>query len=503
MYDLKELVDIVTLNKVKSISVIGNQSEKDTKLMKLYNGIRQCKINTDEEAIHMIYKKEAGKSAYYKLKHTLKNRLIDTLFFIDTKKNKFSDKRRAYFICYKEMLAILTLVNRGARVTAVKMAEKLIKTTIKFEFTRLTSELTKLLSRHYANIEGDRKKYTYYSKLTRNYAQLSFAETLAEDFINDILSQYVIDKSEKSELAIITGQYFKILKEIELPTLSSNYIFMMGIMEIYHHMITNDYVKTIELCNSYLKNLEGKESTNITALSAIHFQKIACCIQLQKYQEGKKSIDFCFTLLEEGTFNWFKSNEMYLSLCLHTQEYQLAWQTFKKVTSSTAFHKLPPSVGEPWKIYEAWLNLLIAMEKIKIDSVSNKVFKISRFMNEVPIFSKDKRGLNVPILILQTLFQLQQRKYNHLIDRIEALSKYQQRYLCKEENYRSYVFIKMLIEIPKAYFNKNLVIQKTEKWSSQLRLVPIEISNQNHDLEILPYQHIWTFVLDLLDKRSY
>ena len=143
------------------------------------------------------------------------------------------------------------------------------------------------------------------------------------------------------------------------------------------------------------------------------------------------------------------------------------------------------------------------MEKIKIDSVSNKVFKISRFLNEVPIFSKDKRGLNVPILILQTLFQLQQRKYDHLIDRIEALSKYQQRYLCKEENYRSYVFIKMLIEIPKAYFNKNLVIQKTEKWSSQLRLVPIEISNQNHDLEILPYQHIWTFVLDLLDKRSY
>ena len=52
-----------------------------------------------------------------------------------------------------------------------------------------------------------------------------------------------------------------------------------------------------------------------------------------------------------------------------------------------------------------------------------KKFRVSRYANDVPIFSKDKQGLNVPILISQIALLLQEKKYNIVIDRMEAIGK--------------------------------------------------------------------------------
>ena len=73
----------------------------------------------------------------------------------------------------------------------------------------------------------------------------------------------------------------------------------------------------------------------------------------REYEKGIESINFCLSIQETGSFNWFKTHEIHLSLCFHTQEYQKAWEIYQHTTKHKLFVKLPPNVREPWKIYEA------------------------------------------------------------------------------------------------------------------------------------------------------
>lgn len=128
-------------------------------------------------------------------------------------------------------------------------------------------------------------------------------------------------------------------------------------------------------------------------------------------------------------------------------------------------------------------------------------FKPGKFFNETPIFSKDKRGMNIPILVIQILFMISQRKYNDAVDRIEAIEKYCSRYLRKDDTFRSNCFIKMLLQIPISGFHKTAVIRKSEKHRKQLETVSIDVANQASEIEILPYEDLWNFALECLDNE--
>jgi hypothetical protein len=96
---------------------------------------------------------------------------------------------------------------------------------------------------------------------------------------------------------------------------------------------------------------------------------------------------------------------------------------------------------------------------------------------------------------------LQQKRYDALIDRVEAIEKYKDRYLDKENNFRSNIFVRLLLEIPKRDFSFTQISRKTEKLVARLNEAPLEIANQSHDLEILPYEDTWEIILEELRKR--
>ena len=138
------------------------------------------------------------------------------------------------------------------------------------------------------------------------------------------------------------------------------------------------------------------------------------------------------------------------------------------------------------------------MQQCKIE---RKKIRVNKFLNEVPIYSKDKRGTNITILILHILFLLQQGKYGVIIDRMESLKTYAHRYLRKDDTYRSNCFIKMLMQLPAADFHKQGVIRKAQKYWEKLQAVPLEVANQSAEIEIVPYEMLWEFVLESLDNR--
>jgi hypothetical protein len=144
-------------------------------------------------------------------------------------------------------------------------------------------------------------------------------------------------------------------------------------------------------------------------------------------------------------------------------------------------------------------NYLMASTALRFDSVNGKTeFKISKFINDVPTYSKDKSGTNVPILIIQILFLIQQGKYDEAQNRIAAIKRYSSRYLQQDESFRSKCFIKMLMQLPRGLFMREITEQHAKKYYQKLITISPESSNQNFEIEVIPYETLWAIILELL-----
>ncbi len=263
----------------------------------------------------------------------------------------------------------------------------------------------------------------------------------------------------------------------------------------------NDYRTMAELCEQALVFFGQKPFESHLPQQAFYYQLVVSCVQLRDFGRGQAIIRQHHAVYEDGSFNWFKIQELYFLLALHTQHYDDAFDTCEKIIQHPRLEQQPAQIVEMWKIYEAYTHLLVRARRV--DRLPSKKFKPARFLNEIPVFSKDKRGMNIPILVAQLLFDILDKKFDICIERVEALEKYASRYVKKDENFRSNCFLKMLLQIPEAGFHRQAVARKTERLLAQLREVPVEIANQPHEIEIIPYEDLWEMIFQSLPERRF
>ena len=59
----------------------------------------------------------------------------------------------------------------------------------------------------------------------------------------------------------------------------------------------------------------------------------------------------------------------------------------------------------------------------------------------------------------------------------------------------------MLLLLPKASFHKGRVVHRSKKYLEKLQSVPLAISSQGSETEIIPYEMLWEFVIESLEDR--
>jgi hypothetical protein len=89
------------------------------------------------------------------------------------------------------------------------------------------------------------------------------------------------------------------------------------------------------------------------------------------------------------------------------------------------------------------------------------------------------------------------------MDRVEALSKYKDRYLDRDNNYRSNCFIRMVTEMEKQRFRQKHTLNHTRKLLADMSSSPIDITDQSYDVEILPLEDTWELIISLLPEQGF
>jgi len=501
LQDLKELVYILNRYKVRHIEVITNTpgaGVQSSRYRKFYDALLSQGWESEEEAAAWLGYSASDKQ-YKRFRNEFKKRLYNTTLFIDTNQPEFSDPQRAYYHCWQEVAVLKTLVGRGTTINAMTLARQLLEVAQKYEITEIALECARHLRQYYAVKDGNDAIFQQYSKLTTYYMDIYQAELLASDCYEQIIIMYTRSKAGRRENGLLAKSYLQKLAPFLERYESHNLVVYSSMIGIFERMCVFDWAGTIELCKSALAKLSNRPSISPNVMSSFLHQMTVCHTMLGQYQQAHDTAMESLGKAIEGSHNWYKSLEVLLANALHAGDYALAWQTYRTAAGHAQFQRLSDPVREPWNLYRAYLALAIKLHLLEVSPREKgdlARFRLGRFLNEVPIFSRDKRGMNIPVLIAQVLFLLLERRFDEVEERLEGLRKYKSRHFSEDgEHFRTDCFFRLLYLLLKCDFQAPKMKAKATPLLAQMAKVGINLADQTHELEIIPYEKQWEWVM--------
>lgn len=502
---LLDLTGFIGRNKVKQLSFPLSKGDKSLR-GRLYDGLTRGTIKSPEDIARKLFPDAKDKAASVnRLQSRLWEALLDVVFLIDANKSGFNELQKAYYQCYRDMVASKILIGRFQRSTATEVANKAIKKAIQFEISEVVIELASDLRIFYGTMEGNREKWKYYNKLLQEWNEKHQAEILIIGYFTDVMCNFIYSKSTKKEFSTVLDIYLDSIEgslTVNSTVRSMSYYFLLKTLKFE---IENDFQQLQTTSEEALRFFESRKKLSTGPIFyTFHKSLLIATTRLRKFPIAESAAVNCVKYTTPGTLNWYNSQYLTLILFLQSERFEEAWITWKKTAASAGFDKLPTANKESWQIAEAMVQFLMKSDKIQALSEEDrrKKFRITKFLNEVPAFSKDKRGNNINILVLHILFLVQGKRYNEIHDRVESLRVYASRYLRKDDMFRSNCFIRMLMCLPAGYFHKEAVLRKARPFWEKLQTVPYVKADQPIEVEIVPYETLWGITLELLDRNN-
>lgn len=500
--NLQVLAQLITRNKIKDIPIITAGGPPRNKSEELYHWLLDNPTASEEMAAQYFYQNGPSDSGYVKLKNRLEKKLLNTLFFIDINQPNFSEIQRAYYECHRNLAQIKILVGRNATLPMIPLAEKTLSKALRYEFMDIALLLLHRISKYYSNVIGKKTEYFEYSEKLSQVLKILIAEIEAEKMHSDI-TVFLANSRGKSEIAMkYAAEYSRKIDENIDAISTYRFIYAAYSIKVISLELTNNFEAIQEFCDCALRRLAEKEHVALpTILFNFQIKKLVSYIQLNQFSAALKQIDLCKLNSEGNSHNRFVTYYYSLILFFHHKEYQSAFNVFKEGAESGYLKQIHEGFQEFWRVFEAFIFYFWQKKKITLqEGETMKNFRISKFINNVPIYSQDKEGVNITILILHILFLLEENKINTIIDRVESLKAYTQKYLRKNSTYRSMCFINMLLTLPSAHFHPANVRRKADPYWKKLKAAPIHPDYTNVEVEIVPYETLWEFVLESIDK---
>lgn len=497
MDDLILLVKLIQGSKFKSKAHLSLLLEPQTQMRKLYDALAAGGVTSDEELLLRFPEFNNTKTALATLKSKLKDRLSEAVLFLDINDGDASNRQKAYVDCLKKWAVGGVLLSKNYRQLGIEKLEHLLRYSKRFEFTEISIEVLQALRLQSSVIYGNELQYRDYSDQLEQCQAIRTAEDKAEACYLELMIRFGSSRSNKREMAEFAQKLFEDV-EPSLSKYTSYRLHLFGrLIQISIFDNQNDYKKVIQLCTDAIEFFDQKPYKSFNGLQVFYYSLIMSYLNLHQYNRCR-IIGNCYeSLFTKGNYNWYKWKELHFLAEMHAGEYEAAAGIWQAVSEQQKVGELIPQIGESWAIYEAFLVFLSNCGQLK-DKKTDKSFKVNKMLNDLHVFQRDKSGMNIPILVIQYLLAISEKKFGLCIDRQESMAKYRTRYLSVSEAGRSHYFFRMLELIPKAGFEQEETRQKAAPLLAKLSAFQLTAANQNFEVEIIPYETLWNLILSCL-----
>lgn len=502
MQELLELIKIVNPTKLKNIQIVG---KGDTKTDSLYWLLQKGKISTDEEAMKHLYPETKSKGGLYQVKEKLLNKLLDSSLIVDTPYSKNSSYTIARYNCLNYCAAFERASFNGVRKLVIKLGEKILKIALAYNMCDIIVRVSGVLTRKAVFILRDIKKVRYYRGLYVKYSELMQLEELSTYYWLEI--SFHTSQKRMVEGGVLVDQAQTYIDELEsklLPDHTANTFANILSLKIRIEELNNNHEKVVDLVDEYLDKLEGYNDVRTNYFTVGLNRKLSALTTLRRFEEAEAVANLALNLAREGMPSWFTALENLIILYFYQAKYAEAFEVFQTASTNRVLKAFPKSRQEIFKVYRAYLQFFINTDLLSTDKVGSeyKAYRSAKFSNEVPIFSKDKIGINITIQIAEFLLLFTEGNYKKAKAKVESLRQYANSHLRKGVTFRSNCFMKMLIKLIECNFQKSETMRKTKSLYAKLVNQPDEEHRQTSHVEIVPYEVLWGIILEHIDDET-
>lgn len=505
---LKELISLISPNKLKKINLIHDLDD-EAKLKQLYMGKHHNRWADDAEAINELYGSKDGAAKFSKLKHDLTQRLLQLFPLINITKFDEWEYRKAFWECvsiHNTAKLIINLTNNP--LLGTHLLEKYFDRFMHYEFTDLivsSAEYLNTLSRIRTN---NIQKAEYYTKIALEYSIIQMLEIQGNIYLTEIYGYHARDKSVKKFLPEKILQYIDNLNKIYVEKPTQKLLYYKQMLHVCYHMVQFKYIPTLAACEEAIAFFKQKPYLSRLLFKSFYLQAIVCHTYLRDFEGGYKKVQEAIPFFDEGTLGWFKMRGTAFQLCIHSKEYQKAYEIMHDTMQSKNYDLMPPNIKQWWMLQDGYLFILSKFGKLALNPDDKQEFRFFSFVNNIPIWSGDKKGLNFSIHVLyltHLMLQNNEKSFQTYIDRLEPMQTYARRYTGDDEMHRSRLMVRIFDRIAANNFNKRKYRKDKSLQSALYHLInePYDLTDSNLDVEPVPFQDICEYLFDhkLLDSR--
>ncbi len=444
-------------------------------------------------------KKNQNKSGERSLIRRYKYKIIDEIVSSPITTKRGSDLTANHIIIYKSYAAFKIAASQSRIKLAVELAKDILPKAMRYFNTDVVVDISGYLLRHYRLHTRNNKEIQKYLNIQTEYISILEHERSALDAYS-LLGQVAKNKKTKTiDLIVFCDAYYKTnTKDINRHKsyMSQKIYFNISCIGKYYN---RDWKELQSLSNHAIEYFNDLDLNAPETLNLFRRHLVRVLLIEKDYISAAKQLEKILNSSDIGTPNWSVTNHMLLVVEIGLENYEEAITIFRVFFNSKGVKYLPPKYLQFWEVTEAYINFLqLTYPELGTRSMSR--FRINKFINSRPDLTKSKNHFNIQLLIAQLIFYFYDKNYKRIDERIEAITKYTSRYLKKNTTYRSQIFIKMLVEIPRFNYSRVAIERHTSKFKMKLRDNPLHLDISMDNIEIIPYEHLWEMIMDNLKR---
>ncbi|MBK8078934.1 MAG: hypothetical protein IPK25_00815 [Saprospiraceae bacterium] len=484
-----------------------NHYQPDNKVALLEKIIRTHPEKSDEELKSILFSKKKNNNYFGVLKSRLQQDLFNRILIESGKKENISNRLNQLFDIQRKFIIASILNEKNERALFIKIMEKLYKQSVKWEYTLYSMLISKNLYAHYAFYEPNKYKMHLYKEAFKQNEKLLVLENRIYTINAEISHVYQLNRSGfvHKNLEFLKDYMDEVIQIHHKSDVYAIKIFTYDLIAFYY-LILKDYDKVINIAEEGKIYFNSKPFSDNRATVNNNLNIINAYIYKNELETALHYVTETLQIINSGTRIWNRLKSFEFIIYTLKKEYENLYSVYFETKPKI---KLDLE-KEEWHIRSGYIHFLIRVGKIPeqlVEENKKDSFVLSRFLNSVPFYTKDKSGLNISIIIIQILFYFLEKKWDKVLDKIDGLKQYSFRYLTKDESMRSNCFIKMIIAAEKANFNRQLTITYTKTLYEKMISSPYVLSENSAFVEIIPYETLWELTLELLstggNKRYY
>ena len=493
--EVSNLVRIVTSRSVPVLPILDMSKGDSSKEQLFVATIKMTPEATQLQLAKAVYGRATPSNlqALQKLQSRVRVKLLNQLYFLD-----HTDPR--HLISRRYELECLDLLHKVSVLYAerdFRLAERLLLRCQRLAEEGEFTQYLVLALRMLRNLYMERRQPILYKRaskaLLKTQQQLAWEDEAEQVQADTQLVGNNTVAARRMLLSTLPGQIAQ-LETLHRRAHSFTTYNTLYRTRILHEELQGHFGAMIRIAEAAARDLHaGKLNARRFDLRYNHFVTIYAYLRSRQPVRGMQLAEGFIRDFHPSSGNWFYFQEHYLLLALHAGRYELAQQLLDGVTKNPALVGQREAALQRWDLYRSYINFVLPAPRV----LSARQRQVAQQMLLLPEYSRDKRGHNVAILVLQLRHFLRERNLEPVLLRLERLRKYQQRHLTEVTTLRSRLFLRLLQVIVEKNFDPTKAAERGQGLLQQLRDTPPP-GEAFAEVEIIPYENLWGIVLELL-----